>query len=110
MRRSVVSLVLAAVIGGLLAGSGVVVPMHASAQGYGTYAPSPPPPARMEPQGAPPGGRGWTWVAGHWAWRGSWVWVRGHWARVPGSYRAWVPGRWVRRANGWVWVEGHWRY
>jgi WXXGXW repeat (2 copies) len=109
-RRSIVPLVLAAVIGGLVAGSGFVTPMHTSAQSVVIYAPGPPPPARVELQGTPPGA-GWTWVAGHWAWRaGAWVWVRGHWSRVPGGYRAWVPGHWVHRANGWVWVDGHWRY
>jgi hypothetical protein len=64
-----------------------------------------PPPARFET--VPRGRRGYYWVPGHYAWRGSWRWIPGAWIpRRPGC--GWVPPHWQWYPYGWVWLEGYW--
>jgi hypothetical protein len=67
---------------------------------------------------------GWSWVPGHWAWRGRWVWIRGHYFNgvvptmpvalvetpppAPGPRWFWVRGHYVWEGVGWAWHPGHW--
>jgi hypothetical protein len=67
-----------------------------------------PPPVRVEVQPAAPGA-GYTWIAGHWAWRGgAHVWIPGHWAMPPQPGYHWQAARWVNENGAWVFYEGHW--
>jgi hypothetical protein len=71
---------------------------------------SAPPPPRAEVQTASPGG-GYTWIAGHWAWRGgAHVWMPGHWAMAPQQGMVWEPAHWRQFGPRWRFVEGHWRW
>ena len=66
-------------------------------------------PALIVESAQPAPGPGWSWVAGHWEWRGHWVWMHGYWTRRPRPDAVRVDGRWVERGGRWVWVEGRWR-
>ena len=73
------------------------------------YAPSAPPPARVEHQGPAPSPRH-VWMGGNWHWSGAkWAWAPGHWVvRAGGPKRVWVPSHWDRRGPRYVYVPGHW--
>ena len=69
-----------------------------------------PPPPQVEVQTVAPA-PGYTWIAGHWAWRyGRHEWIRGHWAQAPQSGMVWENARWINRGGNWVFLEGHWRW
>jgi hypothetical protein len=68
---------------------------------------------------------GWSWVPGHYAWRGgAWFWVRGHYIAgvvvpmpelivetpppSPGPAWFWVRGHYVWEGHGWAWHRGRW--
>jgi hypothetical protein len=67
---------------------------------------------------------GWSWVPGHWVWRGGWVWIRGHYIAgvvppmpaaivetppaAPGPRFFWVRGHYVWEFGGWRWHPGVW--
>lgn len=73
-------------------------------------APTPPPPPRAEAPPPPPG-PAVVWTAGHWSWNPdthTYVWVAGRYLEPPRAHAAWVPGNWVKTADGWVWEEGRW--
>ncbi len=69
------------------------------------HRPVQPPPPRSER--VPHARRGYHWVPGHYAWRGSWAWMPGLWIVLqPGC--GWVPPHWQWFSYGWVWLEGYW--
>lgn len=79
------------------------------AAGVGYYAPSAPPPIRVEAYGAAPG-PGYVWVNGYWGWRGgNYEWVRGNWVRPPHARAVWVAPRWEHDRGRYRFHEGHWR-
>jgi hypothetical protein len=68
-----------------------------------------PPPPHVEVVRSAPGPQ-YVWIPGYWEWKDRWSWVNGHWVVSPYANAAWIPGRWIRRANGgWSWVRGYWR-
>lgn len=64
------------------------------------------PPARRVERWAPR--RGYTWVGGHWDWRGNdYVWVSGRYERERRGQR-WRDRRWEMRDGAYVVVDGGW--
>ncbi|WP_291191889.1 hypothetical protein [Dokdonella sp.] len=71
------------------------------------YAPSAPPPMRVERM--PPPRAGYVWIDGSWAWsHGRYHWNRGHWVRARHGYH-YAPPRWERDRHGWHRSGGYWR-
>jgi hypothetical protein len=98
IRRLLTALGLAAFVG--------LSALGASAQYYGPR--QPPPPARYEHRGAPPGS-GYVWVGGYNHWNGhAYVWVGGSYQRPPHYGYHWYPGYYSNRGGVYVWVGGHW--
>ncbi|MCA0249492.1 MAG: hypothetical protein LCH93_23010 [Proteobacteria bacterium] len=83
-------------------GTAAVAP--ASAQSFGVYIGTPPPPRYYAP---PPVQR--VWVPGYWRWHhGRQVWVDGRWRGGPPPAAYWRPGPWQPQPawnRGWGW--GH---
>jgi len=89
-----------------LAAAFAATSLGASAQYYGPRVP--PPPARYEHHGAPPGA-GYVWVGGYHRWNGhAYVWVGGQWRRPPHMGYVWRAGHWADRHGTYVWIPGHW--
>ncbi|MGD1091125.1 MAG: hypothetical protein ABSB35_03925 [Bryobacteraceae bacterium] len=86
------------------------VSMVGCAAGVGYYyAPTPPPPVRVEAYG-PARGPGFAWVSGYWGWRGNaYAWVPGYWGRPPHPHAVWAPGYWERYGGRYRFHEGRWR-
>jgi hypothetical protein len=77
--------------------------------GYSYYAPTAPPPVRVEVAGVAPG-PGFAWVRGYWGYRGGgYAWVPGYWGRPPRPRAVWEAGRWERRGSRYGYREGRWR-
>jgi len=70
------------------------------------FAPSAPPPVRVE--AAPLPRAGYIWDGGHWRWEhGRYIWRPGHWEVIHVGHH-WVPGHWVASRGAWRWMVGHW--
>jgi hypothetical protein len=103
VKQGYVALALALTLGG----GALIGATNASAFAL-IIAPSAPPAVIVETASPAPGPE-WSWIAGHWDWRGRWVWEHGYWTKRPHPGAVWVGGAWVIRGGGWVWVEGRWR-
>lgn len=89
--------------------AGVFSAACGSSYGYTYYAPTAPPPVRIEAYGGAPG-PGYVWINGYWRYRGGgYAWVPGQWERPPRHSAVWVNGRWERHGSRWAYREGHWR-
>lgn len=90
----------------LCAGSALVPTVAQARGGVVIYAPSAPPPLRVET--IPPPRAGFVWINGSWDWvRGSYHWNRGHWVPARRGYH-YVAPRWERSRHGWHRVNGRW--
>jgi hypothetical protein len=95
----------ALILGLSLAGSGLLVPVVASAQ-IGVDITVAPPVPRVEV--VPPPRVGFVWAPGYWEWRGgAHVWIPVRWmGERPGWH--WAPDRWDQRGDHWHHERGHW--
>ncbi len=88
-----------------LAGSGLALPMMASAGVFVDIDVAPPAP---QVEVVPEPRVGYVWAPGYWEWRGGrHVWVGGHWIGERRGYH-WAPDRWEQAGPHWHRVPGHW--
>ncbi|HTE54933.1 MAG TPA: hypothetical protein VK698_28965 [Kofleriaceae bacterium] len=117
MRRTILALMVAGVLGGAVFGLSGCYATTASV-GVGVDAGPPGPVAYYD------GYRdGYSWIDGHWVWGGAgWQWYPGYWVTARPGYVyvqgywdywggrwAYRPGLWARSRNGYVWIGGRWR-
>jgi WXXGXW repeat (2 copies) len=117
MKRTILALTVAGLLGGALFGLSGCYATHASV-GVGVEA-GPPAPASYY-YGYRDGhvfidghwvwtATGWQWYPGYWvAARPGYVYVQGYWDYWGGRY-LYRPGLWARHRHGYVWLGGRWR-
>jgi hypothetical protein len=102
--RKLITIALAAVLGGSLAACTVRGSGHLRTTGVVYVEEAPPPPRRVVVVQRP----GYVWIEGRWAYNGGrWAWNDGYYQRARADHH-WVDGRWERRGRGHVWVDGRW--
>jgi hypothetical protein len=116
MKRTILALLVAGLLGGALFGLSGCYASHASV-GVGVEA-GPPAPAYYDSYYRD----GYVFIDGHWVWTaGGWQWYPGYWAAarpgyiyVQGYWDYWGgrwgyrPGVWARARNGYVYIGGRW--
>jgi hypothetical protein len=116
MKRTILALLAAGLLGGAVFGLSGCYGTHA-AVGVGVET-APPEPVSVYYDSRP----GYTWIEGRWVWGTyGWNWYPGYWVAarpgymyISGYWDYWGgryiyrPGSWARYRNGHVWVGGRW--
>jgi hypothetical protein len=104
------SLVLVAALLGAVLALGACAPPLPVAVGPGPNPYPPPPPPRAEARPLPPVSEDpLVWRFGQWEWASTgYVWRPGEWEMLDGHSNQYLPGHWAVQGGAWVWERGHW--
>ncbi len=122
MKTSRISSLVTLMAGSLVIGACTTVVREPTAPPRVVYREMPAPVAEVRP---PPPVAGYSWVPGHYAWRGDeWRWQPGYYVQAavrpmppvivepvppaPSPRHVFVRGHWQWGGSDWVWVRGHW--